>query len=256
MFTGETGEKYNCRFQPRPLSIVLSSLPVELAEKFQTIINEYSESSLELQNLSGSIHEMMKLLSQAIYTVCKELHFSLTYERFYFFQVGLGVHPNNDDDRVPFMSYWACTYTIQSIERMLRDDKKPIFGDLSSRKYNCLQALVRYVAYSNSVFDDAVIKSHCVRILRYLLMNEYYVSSPFCLLDLDAFGILVTLTISSPLLYTSEREKVEEKVNLHISNGSSVDKNYVHFVLVFQLVQVRKILMLYKKKGGKLIYEN
>ena len=146
--------------------------------------------------------------------------------------MSLSVNPNIEDDRVPLLSYWACTYTIHSIERILRVENKSIFSDLSSRKYNCLQALVRYIGYSNVIFDNSILSSHCIRILRFLLINDYHMTNPYCCLDIDAFGTLVFLTILTPSLYPNQSK------NAIMPKGNNSDQNYIQLLLVFHLVQV------------------
>ncbi|EHB10845.1 E3 ubiquitin-protein ligase UBR2 [Heterocephalus glaber] len=49
------------------------------------------------------------------------------------YKVGLKVHPNEEDPRVPIMCWGSCAYTIQSIERILSDEDKPLFGPLPCR---------------------------------------------------------------------------------------------------------------------------
>uniref|UniRef100_A0A8B9JVH3 E3 ubiquitin-protein ligase n=1 Tax=Astyanax mexicanus TaxID=7994 RepID=A0A8B9JVH3_ASTMX len=50
------------------------------------------------------------------------------------YKVGLKVHPNEQDPRVPIMCWGSCAYTIQSIERLLVDEEKPLFGSLPCRQ--------------------------------------------------------------------------------------------------------------------------
>uniref|UniRef100_A0A8C8IGG3 E3 ubiquitin-protein ligase n=1 Tax=Oncorhynchus tshawytscha TaxID=74940 RepID=A0A8C8IGG3_ONCTS len=50
------------------------------------------------------------------------------------YKVGLKVHPNEQDPRIPIMCWSSCAYTIQSIERLLVDEKKPLFGSLPCRQ--------------------------------------------------------------------------------------------------------------------------
>ncbi|KAF3831540.1 hypothetical protein GH733_000352 [Mirounga leonina] len=49
------------------------------------------------------------------------------------YKVGLKVHPNEEDPRVPIMCWGSCAYTIQSVERILSDEDKPLFGPLPCR---------------------------------------------------------------------------------------------------------------------------
>ncbi|XP_053534743.1 E3 ubiquitin-protein ligase UBR2-like [Ictalurus punctatus] len=56
---------------------------------------------------SSSIREMLMTFGAATY------------------KVGLKVHPNEQDPRVPIMCWGSCSCTIQSIERLLVDEEKP-----------------------------------------------------------------------------------------------------------------------------------
>lgn len=152
-------------------------------------------------------------------------------------QIGLNVHQNLEDDRVPVLSYWSCAFTIHSIERVLRDEKRSIFNDLSSRKFNCLQALVRYVGVSSGVFNVAIIRTHSIKLLKYLLVDDYHVTVATSCLDVDAFGLLVSLVLSTPSLYVRE-DKEDPMCALTSPLGSLFDKHFVNLVIVFHLVQV------------------
>ncbi|RWS26023.1 E3 ubiquitin-protein ligase UBR2-like protein [Leptotrombidium deliense] len=216
--TVETGEKYICRFKANPLKCVLENIPTEEANEFREVIESY-EKNASNRVLSSQIQDMTKALLQSIYTI------------------GLNVHPNADDDRVPVMSYWACAFTIHAIEKVSRVDGKGIFIDLSSRRYNCLQALVRYVAVSSAVYNAAIIRSHGIRLLRYLLVNEHYVTCRNSCLDVDAFGLLVSLVLSSPSLYVREEDENPGCV-LTTPSGNIFDRHYVNLVVVFHLIQI------------------
>jgi len=219
----ETGEKYICRLKPPPMEKVLESLESKICESgkksFSDWCQAYEKSIEENHKLSQPILEMMRLLSQAVYTI------------------GLNVHQNSEDDRVPVLSYWSCAFTIHSIERVLRDESKAIFSDLSSRKFNCLQALVRYVANSSGVFSVAVIRTHALKLLKYLLINEAHVMSSTSFLDIDAFGLLVSLVLSTPSIYVRQDDD-DPGCLLTLPTGNVFDRNFVNLVLTLNLVQI------------------
>lgn len=219
----ETGEKYICRLKPPPMEKVLESLESKISESgkksFSDWCQAYEKSIEENHKLSQPILEMMRLLSQAVYTI------------------GLNVHQNSEDDRVPVLSYWSCAFTIHSIERVLRDESKAIFSDLSSRKFNCLQALVRYVANSSGVFSVAVIRTHALKLLKYLLINEAHVMSSTSFLDIDAFGLLVSLVLSTPSIFVRQDDD-DPGCLLTLPTGNVFDRNFVNLVLTLNLVQV------------------
>ncbi|KAF3841609.1 hypothetical protein F7725_023560 [Dissostichus mawsoni] len=74
---------------------------------------------------SSSISEMITTFSMSIY------------------KVSLKLNPNEQDPRVPVLSWATCAYTIQSIERLLMDEDKPLFGSLPCRQDDCLSSLTR-----------------------------------------------------------------------------------------------------------------
>lgn len=108
---------------------------------------------------------------------------------------------------------------------------------MSSRKFHCLQALVRYVGVSCGVFNVAIIRSHCIKLLRYMLVSDSHVSNPNSCLDIDVFGLLVSLILASPSLYLRE-DKDDPGCALTLPLGSVFDQKFVNLVLVMHLVQV------------------
>uniref|UniRef100_A0A8B9C8Q5 E3 ubiquitin-protein ligase n=1 Tax=Anser brachyrhynchus TaxID=132585 RepID=A0A8B9C8Q5_9AVES len=84
------------------------------------------------------------------------------------YKVGLKVHPNEEDPRVPIMCWGSCAYTIQTIERILADEDKPLFGHLPS-----------------------------------LVPNEKNENLP-CILDIDMFHLLVSLVLSFPAIHCQD----------------------------------------------------
>ncbi|EPY76666.1 hypothetical protein CB1_001402047 [Camelus ferus] len=90
----------------------------ENKELFQQTLELDASISAVLDNrnpYSESIKEMLTTFGTATY------------------KVGLKVHPNEEDPRVPMMCWGSCAYTIQSIERILNDEDKPLFGPLPCR---------------------------------------------------------------------------------------------------------------------------
>uniref|UniRef100_A0A671Y292 E3 ubiquitin-protein ligase n=1 Tax=Sparus aurata TaxID=8175 RepID=A0A671Y292_SPAAU len=82
-----------------------------------------SDVTVSLRNpFSSSISEMITTFSMSTY------------------KVGLKVNPNEQDHRVPVLIWSTCAYTIQSIERLLMDEEKPLFGSLPCRQVTHLQS--------------------------------------------------------------------------------------------------------------------
>ncbi|CAG2101485.1 unnamed protein product [Medioppia subpectinata] len=213
------GDKFVCRFLPH-LQEILSNVSIEAKEYLEKLFEEYHECAVVNEELSPSLLDVMKNFSQDVYTT------------------SLLVNPNPDDDRVSLMTYWSCAYTLHSIERMLRLEEKSIFSDLSSRKYNCLKAMVRYIGSSIAVFSDSVMKSHCIRILRYLLVNDYHHSSSNCCLDLDALSLLISLVITTPSLFLFDIDLQSNSKLYSMSLGNVSDKHYINLFIVFNIVQI------------------
>ncbi|XP_039295359.1 E3 ubiquitin-protein ligase UBR2 [Nilaparvata lugens] len=137
--------------------------------------------------LSTSLLEMIHLFSQATYTK------------------GLGVNPHQLDCRVPLMAWRSCAYTIHSLEWLLRDTDKPLLGNLSCRKQDCLEALIRVSAILGSTWkQEQVINSHALRLLSIILETPSQ-NSQASILDWDSFGMLVLLTMSMPSLFYTEQ---------------------------------------------------
>ncbi|ETE66935.1 E3 ubiquitin-protein ligase UBR2, partial [Ophiophagus hannah] len=88
----------------------------------------YLKDSGQRNPYSESIKEMLKTFGTATY------------------KVGLKVHPNEEDPRVPIMCWGSCAFTIQAIEQILADEEKPLFGQLSCRQDDCLTSLTRFAA--------------------------------------------------------------------------------------------------------------
>lgn len=154
--------------------------------------------------------------------------------------MGLGVNPHSEDDRLPLLDWWSLTYTIHSIEWLLRDQGKPLFGSLSFCQDHCLSALTRCIANCIRIFDSQVVRSHCVRLLRYLLLGEHYLSSPHSVIEVDAFGLLVSLTMALPSLYMNEE------------NSSNVDSTNIFGVSFFIYHYYSKVIIVSNKGFGRL----
>lgn len=208
--TGPGEDKPLPRHHPLQLKDVVREMNTDAGLAFLRLFSRYEEppgSPAEGAEFSAGLVEMLKLFSQACYTV------------------GLDVHPNTEDDRVPAMVWWSCTYTIHGTEWLLRG--KPLLGDLSSRRLHCLEALVRSAAASLRVFQAGAVQSHCVRLLRHL-----FGGSDSCCLDVDAFGMLVALSLALPSLFR------EEGGGTPFPLGSVMDAYLFRLVLGFHLVQV------------------
>ena len=118
------------------------------------------------------------------------------------YRVSLDGLPHIQDERIPLMVWQSCGYTVQSIVVSAMDADKPLFGNLSSRQNDCLSAFIRFCGVVGSNFGDPkVIRSHSLKLLSTVL--ECDTSNP-SVLELDMFGLLVSLTYSLPSLFNGE----------------------------------------------------
>ncbi|XP_054160724.1 E3 ubiquitin-protein ligase UBR2-like isoform X2 [Oppia nitens] len=212
-------EKYIYRILPH-LKDILANVPNEFKEYLENLFDEYQDNVVKNEELSQSLLDVMKHFAQDVYTT------------------SLLVNPNSEDERISLMIYWSCSYTLQSIERMLRLEEKTIFADLSSRKYNCLKALVRYIGSSIAVFNGPIMKSHCIKIMRYLLVNDCHITNNNCCLDLDALSLLISLVITTPSLFLLDTDSQCNNKLYSMSLGNVSDKHYINLMIVFNIVQI------------------
>ena len=144
----------------------------------------------------SSLYEIMNSFSQTTY------------------RVGLDGLPHIQDKRIPLMVWQSCSFTVHSIVVSMMDAEKPIFGNLSSRHNDCLTTFVRFCGVVGSNFGEPkVIRSHGLKLLSTLLETEE--SNP-SILELDMFGLLVSLNFSLPSLFNGEGPAPLPSCNIHI----------------------------------------
>nr|XP_055026843.1 E3 ubiquitin-protein ligase UBR2 isoform X5 [Misgurnus anguillicaudatus] len=159
---------------------------------------------------SGTIKEMLTTFGTATY------------------KVGLKVHPNEQDARVPIMCWGSCAYTIQSIERLLVDEEKPLFGSLPCRQNDCLSSLTRFGSACWTASSQSVVHGHFIRLLAALVPDSQVENTP-CILDIDMFHMLVSLVLSYPALHCLDSSGMsEDAAQLHL----------LHLVTIAHIVQI------------------
>lgn len=132
----------------------------------------------------SSVYEIMNSFSQTTY------------------RVGLEGLPHLQDERIPLMVWQSCGFTVHSIVVSAREAEKAIFGSLSSRQNDCLSTFIRFCGVVGSNFGEPkVIRSHSLKLLSTIL--EVDTSNP-SILEIDIFGLLVSLTYSLPSLFNGE----------------------------------------------------
>ncbi|XP_047207361.1 E3 ubiquitin-protein ligase UBR2 isoform X2 [Girardinichthys multiradiatus] len=162
---------------------------------------------------SSSVIEMMNTFSMSAY------------------KVGLKVNPNEQDPRVPVLSWSTCAYTMQSIERLLMDEKKPLFGSLPCRQDDCLSSLTRFSSACWTSAPIRTVHSHFIRLLAVLVPDSQVEGTP-CILNTDMFHLLVYSVLS----YSSLR-------SLDQSGRSSVDSAHLHLLHVVTVAHLVQILL-------------
>jgi len=118
------------------------------------------------------------------------------------FRVGLDGLPHLQDERIPLMVWQSCGFTVHSIVVSSREAEKALFGSLSSRQNDCLSTFIRFCGVVGSNFGEPkVIRSHSLKLLSTILEVDTVNPS---ILEIDMFGLLVSLTYSLPSLFNGE----------------------------------------------------
>ncbi|KAM4835181.1 E3 ubiquitin-protein ligase UBR2 isoform 1-T1 [Thomomys bottae] len=144
------------------------------------------------------------------------------------YKVGLKVHPNESDPRVPITCWGSCAYTIQSIERILSDEDKPLFGPLPCRLDDCLRSITRFAAAHWTVSPLPVVQGHFCKLFASLVPNDSYKDLP-SILDIDMFHLLVGLVLALPAL------QCQDFSGTSLSTG---DLHIFHLVIMAHIVQI------------------
>ncbi|XP_031177403.1 E3 ubiquitin-protein ligase UBR2 isoform X2 [Sander lucioperca] len=160
---------------------------------------------------SSSVSEMITTFSMATY------------------KVGLKLNPNETDPRVPVLSWSTCAFTIQSIERLLMDEEKPLFGSLPCRQDDCLSSLARFSSACWTAAPPTTTHTHFIRLLA-ALVPDSQVETPPCILDIDMFHLLVYSVMSYGSVHSLDQSgrRAVDSAHLHL----------LHLVTVAHLVQI------------------
>uniref|UniRef100_A0A3B4UIU4 E3 ubiquitin-protein ligase n=1 Tax=Seriola dumerili TaxID=41447 RepID=A0A3B4UIU4_SERDU len=182
------------------------------AEGVEPVVPEGFRVDFTPQNpFSSSISEMITTFSMSTY------------------KVGLKVNPNEQDHRVPVLSWSTCAYTIQSIERLLMDEEKPLFGSLPCRQDDCLSSLTRFSSACWTAAPLKTIHTHFIRLFA-ALVPDSQVENTVCILDIDMFHLLVYSVLSYTSVHSLDQSgrSVVDSAHLHV----------LHLVTVAHLVQI------------------
>uniref|UniRef100_A0A673BI29 E3 ubiquitin-protein ligase n=1 Tax=Sphaeramia orbicularis TaxID=375764 RepID=A0A673BI29_9TELE len=145
------------------------------------------------------------------------------------YKVGLKVNPNEQDHRVPVLSWSTCAYTIQAIERLLMDEEKPLFGSLPCRQDDCLSSLCRFSSSCWTVAPPTTVHKHFIGLLAALVPDSQVENTP-CILDIDMFHLLVYSVLSYSSVHSLDQSgrSVVDSAHLHL----------LHLVTVAHMVQI------------------
>uniref|UniRef100_A0A8C2H8R9 E3 ubiquitin-protein ligase n=1 Tax=Cyprinus carpio TaxID=7962 RepID=A0A8C2H8R9_CYPCA len=198
-----------------PLCECLSNTVIPLLSEQPDLSQWLSITSQQMKALnpySSTIKEMLTTFGTATY------------------KVGLKVHPNEQDPRVPIMCWGSCAYTIQCIERLLVDEEKPLFGSLPCRQDDCLSSLTRFGSACWTVSSHTTVQNHFIRLLAALVPDPRVENTP-CILDIDMFHLLVSLVLSHPAILCLD------------SSGLSADAAQLHFLHLVTVAHIVQILL-------------
>lgn len=145
------------------------------------------------------------------------------------YKVGLKVNPNEQDHRVPVLSWSTCAYTIQAIERLLMDEEKPLFGSLPCRQDDCLSSLCRFSSSCWTAAPPTTVHKHFISLLAALVPDSQVENTP-CILDVDMFHLLVYSVLSYSSVHSLDQSgrSVVDSAHLHL----------LHLVTVAHMVQI------------------
>ena len=165
------------------------------------------------------------------------------------FTTSLELNPFEEDYRVPLVSLQAAAFTLSNIERMLWNEDKPLFGSLNPRDEDAIRYIIRFIATFPSSYSkppgsanmrDLLKKMKNFYKLKSLQSNAMFIlSSMLCKsspdkvdpLSLDAFGVLVSLTVSLPCLFNSEMPP-------RLPSGQGTEIYCLKLCLLLHIIQV------------------
>ncbi|XP_078505840.1 E3 ubiquitin-protein ligase UBR2 isoform X1 [Lissotriton helveticus] len=159
------------------------------------------------------------------------------------YKLGLKVHPNEQDPRVSIMCWGSCAYTIQTIEQVLADEDKPLFGQLPCRQDDCLKSLTRFAAAHWTIVPLSVVQSQFCSLFGSLVPNEKNETSP-CILDIDMFHLLVSMVLSFPAVQCQD------------FSGASLGTGDLHLFRIITMAHIVQILLTSSTEENGMDQEN
>ncbi|GAB6018583.1 hypothetical protein CHUAL_000274 [Chamberlinius hualienensis] len=144
------------------------------------------------------------------------------------FTVGFNSNLADEDSRKVPIAIYVCFYTIRVIEMSLRDSGKPTFGELSSRQSDAITALVGFASVCCRSSSASILEGHLKAILSFIL-NDHNLEDT-CLLEVDAFGLLLSLVLIWPATVGRTENIVETAV-----------VRFVYVIHALQIVATAKV---------------
>uniref|UniRef100_A0A3B4FKK5 E3 ubiquitin-protein ligase n=1 Tax=Pundamilia nyererei TaxID=303518 RepID=A0A3B4FKK5_9CICH len=141
------------------------------------------------------------------------------------YKVGLKVNPNEQDPRVPVLSWSSCAYTIQSIGIHTRDR----CTHNHPREDDCLSSLTRFSSACWTAAPLKTVHTHFIRLLSALVPDTQVENTP-SILEIDMFHLLVYSVLAYSSVHCLDQSGcgVVDSSHLHL----------LHLVTVAHLVQI------------------
>ncbi|XP_052273758.1 E3 ubiquitin-protein ligase UBR2-like isoform X2 [Dreissena polymorpha] len=205
-----------------PLVTITRQMAGSVAQNFQAL---WAYMSVPTSDVSEETKEMLRKFSRDAYSF------------------GLGVEVDDDNPRVPIMLWNTCAFSLMAIEQQLRDDGKPLFGQLSSRHSDCLRSLVQVASTYTQIVSPNQSNMHCIRLLSFLFPDSFKNKDnepPMCILDVELFHYLVAIVMSLPSLLRGDAEllKVYQGIGSVPPPGGINHQYALQLVLAVHLIQV------------------
>ncbi|UXI15210.1 hypothetical protein NH340_JMT01153 [Sarcoptes scabiei] len=156
-----------------------------------------------------------------------------------------------DPHETIYCIYWTISFTIQVMERSMRLETKSLSDLKENRHYQCLKSLISLVRNQTYFLPSIFARRIFMYLINYLLVGTVYQSSPYSILEVDAFTLLIALLATAPSFFEDQfddqnmiktsREDFSAAKNLNnfkIPLGNCFDKNLMELIIVYHLVQI------------------
>lgn len=133
----------------------------------------------------------------------------------------------------------------------MRLETKSLSDLKENRHYQCLKSLISLVRNQTYFLPSIFARRIFMYLINYLLVGTVYQSSPYSILEVDAFTLLIALLATAPSFFEDQfddqnmiktsREDFSAAKNLNnfkIPLGNCFDKNLMELIIVYHLVQV------------------